>query len=77
MESKNRGAKSLQIGTPLCGLVTAIFAAIVALLLVTIGFWKTLFVVVVFVGGYSFGAHKSKMEKIKAFINQKFPNQGV
>ena len=71
---ENGGKKSLlRIGTPLCGLVCGIVGVAIALALLLLGFWRTLFVAVLFGLGYFLGASSNKGESIKKAINKVFP----
>ncbi len=60
-------------GTPQFGLIWGIGFVILAFLLLFIGFWKTLFVVLLFVIGLFIGAVKDKQAFIKHWINKIFP----
>lgn len=61
------------IGTPLCGLIFGVVGALIALMLLYMGLWRTLFVVVLFAAGYFLGASANKQETIKRWINRLFP----
>ena len=63
-------------GTPLCALAYAALGVILATLLLTIGFWRTLFVALFFAAGYFVGAFQNKTELIKGWINRLFPPKG-
>lgn len=73
MEQKNG---SLKIGTPLCGILMGIAGAVLALMLLFLGFWRTLFVAVLFAAGYFLGACANKTEVVKRVINRLFPPKG-
>lgn len=60
-------------GTPQYGLIWGIGFVVLAFLLLFIGFWKTLFVVLLFVIGLFIGAVKDKQTFIKNLINKIFP----
>lgn len=65
--------KFFQIGTPQCGFVLGVAGVIVAFMLLFLGFWRTLFVAVLFGAGYFMGASANKAETIKKAINRFFP----
>lgn len=60
-------------GTPACGAFCGVLGVLVAVLLLTIGFWKTLFVALLCVLGVFIGAVKDKSTFLKAVINRLFP----
>lgn len=62
-----------RIGTPQCGLLFAALGAVLALMLLYMGFWRTLFVIVLAAAGYFIGASEDKPESLKALINKVFP----
>jgi len=62
-----------RIGTPQCGLLFAALGAVLALMLLYMGFWRTLFVIVLAAVGYFIGASEDKAESLKALINRVFP----
>lgn len=64
------------IGTPACGALLAIVGAVLALMLIFIGFWKTLFVLALTAIGYLVGAVKNKSNLIKSIVNTVFPPKG-
>jgi uncharacterized membrane protein len=63
----------MEWGTPQCGIFWGIVGIVVALLLLFVGFWKTLFVAVLFAVGLFFGGVKDKTAFIKNLINRIFP----
>ena len=63
----------LQWGTPQCGILCGITGIVLAVFLLTIGFWKTLFVTALFFVGLFIGAVKDKQAFIKNLINKLFP----
>lgn len=67
------GKKLPPIGTPLCGMIFGVVGALIALMLLFIGFWRTLFVAVLFAAGYFLGASPNKPETVKKWINRLFP----
>ncbi len=60
-------------GTPACGVFCGALGILVAVLLLTIGFWKTLFVALLCALGVFIGAVKDKSSFLKAVINRLFP----
>lgn len=60
-------------GTPACGLFCGVLGVLVAILLLTIGFWKTLFVTLLCALGVFLGAVKDKAAFLKNVINKLFP----
>ena len=62
-----------KIGTPQCGILCGVIGALIALMLLYMGFWRTLFVAVLFAAGYFIGSSKDKAESIRAFVNKRFP----
>lgn len=60
-------------GTPLCGIICAALGALLALMLLYMGFWRTLFVIILAAIGYFIGASKDKGEAVKSTINKVFP----
>lgn len=60
-------------GTPECGLLCGLAGVAIAALLLWIGFWKTVFVVVLGAVGVFLGAVENKSEWVKALINRLFP----
>ncbi|NLO86104.1 MAG: DUF2273 domain-containing protein [Clostridiales bacterium] len=75
-ERDNKWSDFFKVGTPQCGIASGIVGALIALMLLFLGLWKTLFVALLFGLGYGFGAFTEKTEKIKAFINRIFPPKG-
>ncbi len=65
-----------KIGTPICGILMGIAGAVIALMLLFLGFWRTLFVTLLFAAGYFIGACGNKTEHIKRWINRLFPPKG-
>ncbi len=60
-------------GTPQYGILWGVVFVLLAILLLTIGFWKTLFLVILFLLGMFVGAVKDKEAFIKNLINKIFP----
>ncbi len=71
MDEQNK--RSFQIGTPKCGVICALLGAAVALMLLYMGFWRTLFVALLAAVGYFLGATENKAGLIKSLINRLFP----
>ena len=69
----NEKGKFFQVGTPLCGLVCGLVGAIIALMLLFFGFWRTVFVAALFAVGYFVGACANKTDTVKRGINKVFP----
>ena len=65
-----------KIGTPLCGIICAALGAVLALMLLFIGFWRTLFVAVLASVGYFIGGTTNKGETLRNLINRCFPPKG-
>lgn len=62
-----------QPGTPRFGILCAALGALLALMLLYIGFWRTLFVALLAAIGYFLGAEANKAEAIKKLVNRLFP----
>ena len=60
-------------GTPLCALVYAALGVILAPLLLTIGFWRTLFIAVFAALGALAGGIGNKRDAVRVAINRSFP----
>ena len=65
--------KWFQPGTPQCGIAMGLLGVVAAFLLLFLGFWRTLFVAVLFGVGYFMGVSTNKVESIKNVINKLFP----
>ena len=65
-----------KIGTPECGILFGLIGAVIALMLLFLGFWSTLFVGALFAVGYFIGSSRDKAETIRAFVNKRFPPKG-
>lgn len=65
-----------QTGTKECGFFYAAIGAVLALLLVFLGFWRALLVAVFAAVGFSIGYIPEKSEKLKKKINTLFPPKG-
>lgn len=62
-----------KIGTPQCGIVFGVIGALIALMLLFIGFWRTVFVALLFGVGYFIGSSRDKAESVRKTINKAFP----
>lgn len=60
-------------GTPLCALAYAALGVILATLLLTIGFWRTLFIAVFAALGALVGGIGNKRDAVRVAINRSFP----
>ena len=60
-------------GTPLCALAYAALGVILATLLLTIGFWRTLFIAVFTALGALAGGIGNKRDAVRVAINRSFP----
>lgn len=60
-------------GTPLCALAYAALGVILATLLLTIGFWRTLFIAVLAALGAMAGGIGNKRDAVRVAINRSFP----
>lgn len=65
--------RKFQIGTPECGIAMGILGAVIALMILFLGFWRTAFIALLFACGYFFGAVANKGEAVKTAINKVFP----
>ncbi len=61
------------LGTPACGLACGLLGVVLAALLLSVGFWRTLFIVVLCVLGVFLGGVKHKSDFIKGVVNRLFP----
>lgn len=62
-------------GTPLCGMLGACAGIVLAVLLLTIGLWKTLFIAVFAALGAFLGGVKDHAAFVKSEINKQFPER--
>ena len=60
-------------GTPLCARAYAALGVILATLLLTIGFWRTLFIAVFAALGALAGGIGNKRDAVRVAINRSFP----
>lgn len=65
--------RKFQIGTPECGIVMGVLGAVIAFMILFLGFWRTAFVALLFAFGYFIGAVANKGEAVKTVINKIFP----
>lgn len=65
--------RKFQIGTPECGIVMGVLGAVIAVMILFLGFWRTAFVALLFAFGYFIGAVANKGEAVKTVINKIFP----
>lgn len=63
---ENTCNKKFQLGTPACGLLCGLIGIVIALAFLFLGFWRTLFVAVLFVLGYAVGAFAKMPAKEEA-----------
>lgn len=66
-------ARILQVGTAECAIFFAILAMVLALLFLSLGFWKTVLIAVLVCVGLFLGGVKNKKEWITDRINKLFP----
>lgn len=62
-----------KIGTPQCGIAFGVIGALIALMLLFLGFWSTVFVALFFAAGYFIGSSRDKAESVRKTINKIFP----
>lgn len=78
--SENNNGKTpaiLTVGTPQCALACAFLGAVVAVLLLTIGFWKTLFIALFIFAGLFVGGVRDKGECIRSATEAVLPRKEV
>ena len=77
-ENKN-GKKPaiLTVGTPQCAAACAVLGALIAVLLLTIGFWKTLFIALCILAGLFVGGVSNKDEYIRSVTEAVLPRKEV
>lgn len=61
------------LGTPACGLACGVMGVVLAALLLSVGFWRTLFIVLMCALGVFLGGVKNKSDFIKGVVNRLFP----
>ena len=60
-------------GTPACGVFCGVLGILLAILLLTIGFWRTLFIAVFAALGAMAGGIGNKRDAVRVAINRSFP----
>ena len=65
--------RKFEMGTPECGVVLGLLGAVVAFMILFMGFWRTAFVALLFGCGYFVGAVSNKIETLKSVINRLIP----
>ena len=70
---QNHVAKIFQIGTAECAIFFAFLAMVLALLFLSLGFWKTVLIAVLMALGLFIGGVKDKKGWISEKINRLFP----
>ena len=65
--------RALTPGSALCSLIYAVIGVVIATLLLTIGIWKTLFILVFAAVGALIGAVGNKEEAVREAVNRRFP----
>lgn len=60
-------------GTPQCAVLSGILGVVLALFFIFLGFWQTVFVVLLCAIGVFLGGVKDKSACIKAVVNRLFP----
>lgn len=64
---------ALKVGTPECAVFCAVVAMALALMLLTLGFWKTLLAVLIVCVGAFVGGVKDKKGCVSRIVNRLFP----
>jgi uncharacterized membrane protein len=74
-ENKKNGftAKILQVGTAECAIFFAVVAMVLAVLMLYLGFWKTLLIAALVCVGLFLGGVKNKKAWLAQWINRLFP----
>ena len=67
--------KTPERGTPLFGLCLGIVFVLTGVLIMTVGFWKTLIIAALFAAGYFLGAVKNKTQFFKDTVNRMVPEK--
>ena len=65
------------IGTSECAIFSAVVAMVLALLLLSVGFWKALLVAALMVVGGFLGGVRNKRQWLKDVINRLFPARSI
>ena len=63
-------------GTPACGAACGVIGAVAAIMIIAIGFWKTVFVALLAFAGAFIGGVKDKPAAVKKLINRVLPGAG-
>ena len=63
----------LKVGTTACGIFWGAVFVVLGILLITIGFWKTLLVAILFLLGLFVGGVKDKQAFIRGIVNRVIP----
>lgn len=69
--------KVLTPGTPLCALIYAAVGVVLAILLLSIGFWKTLIIIAFGAIGGLIGGIGNKQQAVREAVNRRFPDRDV
>lgn len=62
-------------GTPACAIAYAVIGAVIAALLLAIGFWKTLFILAFAAVGALLGGVGNKQDAVREIVNKRFPSK--
>ena len=62
-----------KIGTPECGVFSALLALVIAVLFMKVGFWKTILITVLMLLGAFIGGVKDKKQWFSSAANRLFP----
>ena len=73
--SKEKMNGFFKVGTPLCGAFCAVCGAVLALLFLFFGFWKTLFIFAFAAVGLFIGLVEDKKGAVRALINRSIPGE--
>lgn len=75
MSDRGKGSlrNILKVGTPECAVFCAVVAMALALMLLTLGFWRTLLAVLIVCVGAFIGGVKDKKGFISRIVNRLFP----
>ena len=76
-ERKTIFSNIFTIGTPECAIFSAVIAMVLALLFLTVGFWKALLVGALMAVGAFLGGVKDKRQWLKNVINRLFPARSI
>lgn len=79
MSENNNGKKPavLTVGTPQCAVACAFLGAVIAVLFLTIGFWKTLFIALFVFAGLFAGGVSDKGECVRSVTEAVLPRREV